>query len=58
MSERAVEATGGGLVTLALFSLGEPAVAQGTPRNEGKIKTPPRRQAMALADRTLVPEPR
>ena len=45
-------------MSLASFSLSEPAVAQGANQAGAKAKAPPKRQAVALADRTLVPEPR
>lgn len=43
-------------MSIAVFSLAEPAIAQGSGQS-GK-KPPPKRQTVALADVKLIPEPR
>ena len=45
-------------MSLSLFSLGDSAISQLAPIEEGKSKSPPKRQITAKADATVVPEPR
>ena len=44
-------------MSIALFSLAEPTVAQVPPQG-GKTRTPPKRQTIAQPDAVVVPEPR
>ena len=44
-------------MSLATFSLGEPAIAQVVTNDRSK-KAPPKRTILAVSDQTLVPEPR
>lgn len=43
-------------MSIAAFSLAEPAIAQGS--GENSKKPPPKRHTVALADIKLIPEPR
>lgn len=44
-------------MSLAIYSLGEPSIAQCNAKYSGK-KAPPKRSVRALADRKMAPEPR
>ncbi|HET9336584.1 MAG TPA: hypothetical protein VFO12_09290 [Sphingomicrobium sp.] len=45
-------------MSLCQFSLGGAAISQSATVEEGKTRTPPKRQTQAKADATVVPEPR
>jgi hypothetical protein len=45
-------------MTVSIFSLGDAAISQAAPIDEGKSKTPPKRTVLAKADATVAPEPR
>lgn len=44
-------------MSIALFALAEPAIAQAATQERGK-KAPPKRTMTALKDLTIAPEPR
>ena len=44
-------------MSVGLFALADPSIAQSVPKDSGK-KAPPKRTAVALNDRTVVPEAR
>lgn len=45
-------------MSIGRFSLAEASIVQGAATNEKVSKAPPKRQAVAIADRQLAPEPR